>query len=79
MIGGQAGIAGHLQIADGTKINGQSGVVKTISKTNTTVTGYPANDFRAYLRSQAVVKNLPELEKRIIELEAIIKKLHKDT
>ncbi len=79
MIGGQAGIAGHLQIADGTKINGQSGVVKTITKPNTSLTGYPANEFRAFLRSQAVVKNLPELEKRLIELETIVKKLQKDT
>jgi UDP-3-O-[3-hydroxymyristoyl] glucosamine N-acyltransferase len=79
MIGGQAGIAGHLQIADGSKINGQSGVVKSIAKTNTSVTGYPANEFRAFLRSQAVVKNLPDLEKRIIELESLIKKLQKNT
>lgn len=78
MIGGQAGIAGHLKIADGTKINGQSGVVKNITKTNTSVTGYPANEFRAFLRSQAVVKNLPELEKRIIELESIVKQLQQN-
>lgn len=73
MIGGQAGIAGHIQIADGTKINGQSGVTKSIKNSNTTVTGYPANDFRTFMKTQALLKNLPELEKRLSQLESILK------
>ncbi len=75
MIGGQAGIVGHIQIADGTKINAQSGVSKSIKSPNTAVTGSPAFEYTSALRSQAVNRNLPELEKRLSELEHIIKEL----
>jgi len=75
MIGGQAGIVGHLQIADGSKINAQSGVSKSIKIPNTAVTGSPAFEYTSALRSQAVSRNLPELEKRISELEHLVKQL----
>jgi len=75
MIGGQAGIAGHITIADGTKINGQSGVNKSITKPNTTVTGTPAYDYIAALRSQTLSRSLPDMEKRIKALEKTIEQL----
>ncbi len=75
MIGGQAGIVGHLQIADNTKINAQSGVSKSIKTPNIAVTGSPAFDYTSALRSQALSRNLPELEKRITELENLVKQL----
>jgi UDP-3-O-[3-hydroxymyristoyl] glucosamine N-acyltransferase len=75
MIGGQVGIVGHIQIADGSKINAQSGVSKSIKSPNSAVTGSPAYDYTAALRSQAITRNLPQLEKRIIELEKIIKEM----
>lgn len=77
MIGGQAGIVGHIQIADGSKINAQSGVSKSLKIPNSTVTGSPAYEYTAALRSQAVARRLPDLEKRIIELEAMVKQLLK--
>lgn len=75
MIGGQAGIVGHLTIADGVRINAQSGVSKSIKTPNTAVTGSPAFDYTSALRSQAVSRNLPELEKRIKELEKLVQQL----
>jgi UDP-3-O-[3-hydroxymyristoyl] glucosamine N-acyltransferase len=75
MIGGQAGIVGHLQIADGSKINAQSGVSKSIKTPNTAVTGSPAFDYAHALRSQILSRNLPELEKRIKDLEQAIERL----
>lgn len=75
MIGGQAGLVGHIQIADGAKINAQSGVSKSIKEPYAAVTGSPAGDYTSALRSQAVFRNLPQLEKRIQELENIIKQL----
>ena len=75
MIGGQAGIVGHIQIADGSKINAQSGVSKSIKKPNSAVTGSPAYDFTAALRSQASARNLPELEKKVAALEKLINEL----
>jgi UDP-3-O-[3-hydroxymyristoyl] glucosamine N-acyltransferase len=75
MIGGQAGIVGHIQIADGVKITAQSGVSKSIKAPNAAVTGSPAFDYTSALRSQAVSRNLPDLEKRIIDLENLVKQL----
>ena len=57
------------------KINAQSGVSKSIKTPNTAVTGSPAFDYTSALRSQAVTRNLPELGKRIIELENLVKQL----
>ena len=74
-IGGQAGIVGHITIADGSLINAQSGVSKSIKTPNTLVTGSPAHDYTSTLRSQAVFRNLPILEKRITELENTIRQL----
>jgi UDP-3-O-[3-hydroxymyristoyl] glucosamine N-acyltransferase len=75
MIGGQAGLVGHISIADGSRINAQSGVSKTLKEPFSSVTGSPAGDYTSALRSQAVFRNLPELEKRIYELEKIVKQL----
>jgi UDP-3-O-[3-hydroxymyristoyl] glucosamine N-acyltransferase len=75
MIGGQAGIVGHIQIADGSKINAQSGVSKSIKTPNTVVTGSPAYDYTAALRSQALARNLPELENRVKALEKLLQEL----
>jgi UDP-3-O-[3-hydroxymyristoyl] glucosamine N-acyltransferase len=75
MIGGQAGIVGHVQIADGARINAQSGVSKSIKIPGGAVTGSPAYDYTSALRSQAISRNLPELEKRVKELEELIRQL----
>ena len=74
MIGGQAGIVGHIQIGDGAKINAQSGVSKSIEP-GKAVTGSPAYDYTSALRSQAISRKLPELEKRVKELEELIRQL----
>ena len=75
MIGGQAGIVGHIQIADGSKINAQSGVSKSIKSPNSSVTGTPAYDYTSALRSQALSRKLPDLEKKIAELEKLVQQL----
>jgi UDP-3-O-[3-hydroxymyristoyl] glucosamine N-acyltransferase len=71
-IGGQAGIVGHITIADGSRINAQSGVSKSIKTPNSAVTGTPAYEYTSALRAQAVNRNLPEMEKRIQELEKLV-------
>jgi UDP-3-O-[3-hydroxymyristoyl] glucosamine N-acyltransferase len=75
MAGGQVGISGHLAIADGIKIAGKTGVTKSFLTTNMTLTGYPAAEQKQSLRSQVYVKNLPELEKRVQELEILVQQL----
>ncbi len=74
MIGGQAGLVGHINIGDDAKINAQSGVSKSIEP-GKAVTGSPAYDYTSALRSQAISRNLPELEKRVKELEELVKQL----
>lgn len=75
MIGGQAGLAGHLQLADGSKINAQAGLGKSLKVPGTSVTGSPAYDYSQAIRSQAIARNLPEMEKRLKELEMLVKQL----
>jgi len=48
-IGGQAGISGHLKIGNNVQIGGGSGVIKDIAD-NSKVMGYPAKDFRKFLK-----------------------------
>lgn len=74
MIGGQAGIVGHIQLGDGAKVNAQSGVSKSIDP-GKAVTGSPAYDYTSALRSQAVTRKLPDLERRVKELEQLVKQL----
>ncbi|MCK9404226.1 MAG: UDP-3-O-(3-hydroxymyristoyl)glucosamine N-acyltransferase [Chitinophagaceae bacterium] len=78
LIGGQAGVAGHISIADGSKIAGQSGVTKSIKDPNKSLNGTPAMDFSSYLRIQAMTRNLPDLEKRVKELEKMVDQLLTD-
>ncbi|HXO75740.1 MAG TPA: UDP-3-O-(3-hydroxymyristoyl)glucosamine N-acyltransferase [Puia sp.] len=75
MIGGQAGLVGHLQIADGARINAQSGVTKSIKSQGGAVTGSPAYEYTSALRSQAISRSLPEMERRLKELEEQIRQL----
>ncbi|MEI7588348.1 MAG: UDP-3-O-(3-hydroxymyristoyl)glucosamine N-acyltransferase [Chitinophagia bacterium] len=75
MMGGQSGTAGHLTIADGVKVAARSGITKTIDKANTTITGFPASEQSSALRAQIHLKNLPNLEKRVKELEILVKQL----
>lgn len=73
VIGGQVGLVGHLVIADGTKINAQSGVSKNVKEKNVSLTGSPAFDYNAAMRSQVLFRKLPELYERILQLEEKLK------
>jgi UDP-3-O-[3-hydroxymyristoyl] glucosamine N-acyltransferase len=75
LIGGQVGIVGHIQLADGTRINAQSGLSKSVEIPNTTLNGSPAFDYRTSLKSQAIYRNLPELQQRVSQLEEELKSL----
>jgi UDP-3-O-[3-hydroxymyristoyl] glucosamine N-acyltransferase len=75
MIGGQVGIAGHISLAEGSKVAAQSGVTKSIKNPNTVVNGTPAFNINNSLRIHALYRNLPEMEKRLKELEEMVKQL----
>jgi len=68
MIGGQVGIVGHIKIADHVKIQAQSGVNKSIKKIGTAVYGSPAMEYKDFMKSYVIFRNLPELEKQLLEI-----------
>jgi UDP-3-O-[3-hydroxymyristoyl] glucosamine N-acyltransferase len=74
-IGGQAAIADHAVIESGTMIAGQSGLFGHVKKG--VYSGTPALPHRDWLRSQALLARLPELNKRIKALEDKILRLEK--
>jgi UDP-3-O-[3-hydroxymyristoyl] glucosamine N-acyltransferase len=75
MIGGQAGIIGHLQIADGVKIAAQSGVGTSIGEESAVIQGSPAFQYGKYQRSYVVFKKLPEIYRKMMDLEQEIREL----
>ena len=76
--GGQSGIAPHIQIADGVKITPQAGIPNTIKEPGSIVMGTPAFNIREFQRSFIVYKQLPDLFKRVKELENEIKRLKEE-
>ena len=68
MFGGQVGIAGHITIGDKTFLGAQSGVPGNL-KGNETLIGTPPTDPKSYFKSIAITRKLPELYKKIYELE----------
>jgi UDP-3-O-[3-hydroxymyristoyl] glucosamine N-acyltransferase len=75
VIGGQAGIVGHISIAKGSQIQAKSGISHSITDEGKKWAGAPAVSFSANMRSLIVINRLPELEKKINELEKIIAEL----
>jgi len=72
MIAGQVGFVGHLSIGDDVKIGAQSGVSGNL-KDGSISMGSPAIDISIQRRALVHFKNLPEIVKRLDELE---RKLH---
>lgn len=72
VLGGQVGIAGHLNIADKSQVQAQSGINRNIDEENKKWAGTPATYFSTQMRAQVTLAHLPELEKRIIELEKLL-------
>ena len=75
VIGGQVGSVGHIQIADFTSINAQSGLAKSVTTPNTALTGSPAYDYKSSLKSQAIFRNLPDLQYKLSNLEKTVAEL----
>ncbi len=71
-LGGQVGIADHVEIGDRVKIGSKSGIDKAVGDGEVRL-GYPALPGIQFHRSSAVFKNLPELVKRVAELEKKLK------
>ncbi len=73
-VAGQAGITGHITIGDGATVAAQAGVFGDIPAGGR-YSGYPARPHKEALRAQAGLGRVPELLRRVTELE---KSLNKD-
>lgn len=73
VIGGQVGFAGHITIADGSMFGAQTGVAASIKEENGKWFGSPAFDLKGVLKSSAVYRRLPEMDRKINELDKIVK------
>lgn len=69
IIGGQVGVVGHISIAKGSQIQAKSGINRTIEEEGKRWAGAPATNFTNHMRAQVVLQRLPELERKLEELE----------
>jgi len=74
ILGGQVGVAGHISIAKGSQVQAQSGINRSIVETDKKWAGTPASNYSSQMRIQVTLQRLPDLEKRISELEKLINK-----
>ena len=74
MFGGQVGLAGHITIGDKTFLGAQSGVPGNI-KGNESLIGTPPMEPKAYFRSQAIFRRLPDIYKQLAELQKQVEEL----
>lgn len=75
-LAGQVGVAGHLTLGDGVIASAQTGIPHDV-EAGAFVSGYPAIDNRAWLKASALFAKLPELQKRLRELERQVEELLK--
>lgn len=74
-IGGQAGFSGHIKIGDKTMVQAQSGIAASVNEEGTAIFGSPAIAYRDYIRSYSVFKQLPDMYRKLHQLEKTIDEL----
>jgi UDP-3-O-[3-hydroxymyristoyl] glucosamine N-acyltransferase len=74
VFGGQVGVGGHLTIGRGAIAVGQSGVTNSLDP-GAFVAGYPAIDSREWRKASVLFRRLPEMKRRIEQLEAQVEEL----
>ena len=79
IVGGQVGISDHITIADGNMFQAQTGIIQNIKTENGKYQGSPGIDFYTHMKSSVIFKKLPEMQKRISDLEKQIKNLTNKT
>ncbi|MGN0049194.1 MAG: UDP-3-O-(3-hydroxymyristoyl)glucosamine N-acyltransferase [Bacteroides sp.] len=76
MFGGQVGIAGHIHIGDKVNLGAQSGVPGKI-KEGQQLIGTPPMEPKAYFKSQAVFRRLPDMYSELNSLRKEVEELKK--
>jgi UDP-3-O-[3-hydroxymyristoyl] glucosamine N-acyltransferase len=73
-LAGQVGIVGHIRISDDVIVTAQSGIPGDLAR-GSVVSGSPAIENRSWLRSIAAFARLPDLIRRVRELERRVERL----
>jgi UDP-3-O-[3-hydroxymyristoyl] glucosamine N-acyltransferase len=76
ILAGQVGTAGHLSVGDGAVVTAKSGIPGDVPA-KSLYSGYPAIENRQWLKNTAALNRLPDLQRRVWELESEIEKLKK--
>lgn len=79
ILAGQAGVAGHLTIGDGATVGPKTGVGKPVPEGQIVSAGIPEMPHRLWLRVVRMIPKLPEIGKRLTELEKKFKRLEEET
>ena len=74
ILAGQVGTAGHLSVGDNAVVTAKSGIPNDVPP-RALFSGYPAVENRQWLKNVAALNRLPDLQKRVWELESEIEKL----
>lgn len=69
MIGGQVGVAGHIAVGDRVEVAAQSGIHKSVPA-GERLFGSPAVRFYDYIRTTSDIKRIPDIIKRLKQIEA---------
>ncbi len=74
-IGGQVGIGGHLNIPNRTIVTGRAGITKSFRREGLVLGGFPATENADFLKTHALYRQLPQVEKRLQDVEKAINTL----
>jgi UDP-3-O-[3-hydroxymyristoyl] glucosamine N-acyltransferase len=75
IMGGQVGVNDHVSIGEGAVFGGQSGVISDVEP-GQFYSGYPARPHAQAMRMYAAMRRLPQLEKRVRQLEQLLREQH---
>jgi UDP-3-O-[3-hydroxymyristoyl] glucosamine N-acyltransferase len=73
ILAGQVGLVGHIELGDGVQVGAKSGVNKDIPA-GRSFFGYPAREIMRAKRIEACLAKLPELFRRVKDIEKSLKK-----
>lgn len=76
VMGGQVGVVGHIRIGNMVKIAAKSGVINSVPD-GATIAGTPAIEVTKAKRAYALIECLPDMRKKLKELDRKISKLTK--
>jgi UDP-3-O-[3-hydroxymyristoyl] glucosamine N-acyltransferase len=76
ILAGQTGVAGHVAIGNRVTVGARSGVTRSVPD-GQIVSGFPAVPHRLWLKTSNIIPKLPDMKKKLRELEKRIEKMEK--